>query len=217
METGFLNRRLETKRGPRDYVVYVPRGYDASQEWPLILYLHGSGERGDDGLRPSGAGLGQGIRRFPDRWPALVLFPQCPKKKTWADIQADVQQVFMNAVSEWRIDMARVYVTGVSLGGYAAFKLPILQPDMAAAIVPVCGGGAETDAEALAKVPLWAWHGAQDTVVDPEESRKMILAIEAAGGKPRYTELPDAAHDAWNVVYEDPGLPRWLFQQRKKG
>lgn len=213
--TGFINKTMEVNGATRRYAVYVPREYDPAQAWPLILYFHGSGERGDDGLQPTGPGLGNAVRENADRWPAVIVMPQCPEGVWWDKALDDVNTAFEKTLAEYRIDPARIYVTGISMGGYATWVYGAMHADRFAALMPVCGGGYTEDAAKLAGIPIWAFHGAKDEVVLPSESIKMVEAVREAGGNVQYTEFEDADHNSWDPAYADRKAVRWLFNQSR--
>ena len=215
--TGFLDRNLVSKGKPRKYVVYVPREYDAAQAWPLILFLHGAGERGSDGLAHTEVGIGRAIRLARDRFPAIVVFPQCPPKGWWDVALDDITRALEQSLTEFNIDPARLYLTGISMGGYATWHYGARHAQRFAALMPICGGGKIEDAEALAKIPIWVFHGANDGTVHVEESRRMVEAVTAAGGRITYTEFPGVEHNSWDPAYADEKAVRWLLKQRRSG
>ncbi len=221
------------------YQVYVPRDYTSDRQWPVILFLHGAGERGSEGMRPAHVGLGRAIRFNPERWPAIAIFPQVPERPrpfeiddTWAGSSADVAIAALDATaSAFSTDSDRVYLTGLSLGGNGTWVLGSRHADRFAALVAVCGFvdlGPRIEpflpdaddpfaevAEAIADVPVWIWYGDADVVVPVEQSRKMAAALEAAGADVRYTELERVNHNAWDPAYGDEALATWLFAQRR--
>ncbi|HEY0591507.1 MAG TPA: prolyl oligopeptidase family serine peptidase [Thermoanaerobaculia bacterium] len=239
METGFLNRSIAVGGVAYPYVVYVPRSYDPARAWPAILFLHGAGERGDDGLLQTEVGLPGAIRRNPERWPAIAVIPQAPEGRQWAgDAESIAVAALEAAQKEFRVDADRIYLTGLSMGGAGTWSLAAQHPRRFAAVVPICGwivpmkGRAEwqrdisrsgldpsdpygSAARILRGVPVWIWHGAEDQSVPIDESRRMSAALEAAGGEVRYTELPKVGHNAWDPAYQSEELPRWLFAQRR--
>lgn len=213
--TGFLDRVVKTEDGFRRYVVYVPYEYDPKQPWPLILFLHGAGERGDDGLAQSAIGIGQAIRLHPERFPAIVVMPQCPKDVWWDRCLDDVAMALEQTRAEYNTDPNRIYLTGLSMGGYGTWIYGALEIDTFAALMPICGGGKVEDAPTLAKVPIWAFHGGADETVKPEESRKMVEAVKKAGGEVKYTEYKGVGHNSWDEAYGDPKAIAWLLSQQK--
>ncbi len=232
--TGFINKALEDGKHTWRYVVYVPDNYTPDKAWPLIVFLHGAGERGDDGLKQTQVGIGTAIRFHPDRFPAIVLMPQCPEDAFWDVIMDRMETALAQTREEYRIDPQRIYLTGLSMGGYGTWLWGGSEADTFAALMPICGGGdvsaieklldrkmsrdfgtAEERVQRLAKLPIWAFHGAKDTVVPPEASRKMVKAVKEAGGKVKYTEFPDAEHNSWDAAYQDEDAIAWLLKQRK--
>lgn len=213
--TGFLIKSVEVDNRWHDYVVYVPRDYDPAKAWPVILFLHGRGERGSDGLLQTDVGLGRAIRRNPERLPAIAVFPQCPDTVHWDGALDIAEAAFKQTLAEYHTDPSRYYLTGLSMGGYGTWIYGAQTADTWAALLPICGGGNVADAQRLAQVPIWAFHGADDTVVPPERSREMVAAVKAAGGTVHYTEYPETAHNAWDQAYGDPKVVKWLLKQRK--
>ena len=235
-ETGFLFRTLTLGDSTYRYQVYVPPGYTPRRRWPVILFLHGSGERGADGLVQTQVGLGAAIRRGVERWPAIVVMPQARPEQSWT---REMERVALAALArterELRTDPARIYLTGLSMGGYGTWSIAARHPGRFAALLVVCGGihpparvpfpRDETGfwelpdpyaayARALGRTPVWIFHGDTDPVVPVDESRRMHAALQAAGADVRYTELPGLGHNAWDPAYTDPAVPAWLLAQR---
>lgn len=213
--TGFVNKSMDVRGANRLYAVYVPREYDPAKKWPLIVFLHGAGERGDDGLLQTEVGLPSAIRRYADWFPAVVVIPQCPEGSWWDKAIEDIERSYELTREQYNIDSERIYLTGLSMGGYATWMYGAQHSDRWAAMLPICGGGNVEDAPALAKVPIWAYHGADDTTVKPEESRKMVEAVKRAGGNIQYTELEKTDHNSWDPAYRNKKVIRWLFKQKK--
>jgi predicted peptidase len=213
--TGFLDKTMTVNGAARRYAVYVPYDYDPAQTWPLIVFLHGKGERGDDGLKQTAIGLGQAIRLNPERFPCLVVMPQCPDTGWWDAARDDVLLSVNRTREEYTIDPDRIYLTGLSMGGYATWIFGAAVPDTFAALMPICGGGQPEDAAKLAATPVWAFHGAADETVKPDESRRMVEAVKKAGGKVQYTEYKGVGHNSWDNAYGDPKAIKWLLSQRK--
>lgn len=237
-QTGFLDRRIVAGGSSFPYVVYVPRDYDSRRAWPVILFLHGAGERGTDGVRPTQVGLGSAIRFSPEKFPAIVVFPQVPPDQRWIDGPAEAAMNALDAVSsEFHVDGDRVYLTGISMGGYGAWHLAMAHRARFAAAIVVCGGllphesaksvrrspllssAADPYAAAasmLRGLPTTIFHGTRDTVVPVEESRSMAAALrQVDADRVRYVELPDVGHNAWDPAYADAALWEWLFAQRR--
>lgn len=232
--TGFLNKSLVNGDQVWHYVVYVPENYTPDKAWPLIVFLHGAGERGDDGLKQSQVGIGSAIRLHPDRFPAIVIMPQCPEGAFWDVILERMETAMAQIHEEYRIDDHRVYLTGLSMGGYGTWLWGGMKTGTFAALMPICGGGdvhsmeklldrkmvrdfgtMEERVQHLAKVPIWAFHGAKDSVVPPEQSRQMVKLVKEAGGHVKYTEFPDTDHNSWDAAYQNEDAIEWLFKQKK--
>jgi len=203
----------------------------------VILFLHGAGERGTDGIRQKETGLGPALRKHPVD--ALVVYPQLPPGARWLGEHADTaMQSLADAIRDFDGDPHRVYLTGMSLGGYGVWHLALAHPDRFAALVPVCGGivpagsadsvrqsplTMQTDdpyaltAHALRDIPIWMFHGADDTVIEPGESRHMHEALLRENAKDvRYTEYEGVGHNSWTRAYAEPELWQWLFAQRQR-
>lgn len=195
----------------------VPTAYSPRRAWPLIVFLHGIGERGHDGVKQTEVGIGPWVAKNPERFPALVLMPQCAPNAMWgsessvAQINAAMEYVLAN----YSVDKRRIVLTGLSMGAFGAFAYGADNVDRFAAIVPVCGRGDPRRGPDLAKVPMWVFHGAQDTVVPPDGSRVMVEAIKAAGGNVRYTEYPDLNHNSWDATYSNPEVIEWMLAQKR--
>ena len=196
------------------FLIHRPAAYDADPEkkWPLLLFLHGSGERGSDLEIVKKNGPPRLIAEGRDL-PFVVVSPQCPKGEWWNSFELNA--LLDQVCAENRIDPGRIYVTGLSMGGFGAWRLALRYPERIAAIVPICGGGDPLDAARLRALPVWAFHGAKDPAVDPGLSRAMVAAVVAAGGKARLTLYPDAGHDSWTQAYAEPELFPWLLAQHR--
>ncbi len=230
--TGILFGSLETDGRGYPYALYVPREHDPSQPWPLVVFLHGRGESGTDGSKPLAQGIGLALLRDAAAWPCLVLFPQKPGEDSeWEQHEGAVMAMVARVREAYRVDPARIYLTGLSQGGHGTWVLGARHPDLWAALVPVAGyGPARSEAAGLppafhgspaelaariGKLPVWAYHGAKDDVVPVSAAREMVDAVRAAGGSPRLTILPDAGHDSWDAAYGDPALREWLLGRRR--
>ena len=233
-ETGFLNRTVNIGGKPVRYQVYVPLDYTPAKNWPVILFLHGAGERGTDGLRQTQVGLGTAIRENARWFPAIVVLPQAPPGKIWGgDVGEWALAALEQSIGEFHGDRTRLYLTGISMGGYGAWTLALYHPKMFAAIVAVCGGVlppthfkqlgvplSDPDpyagvAQRLAGTPAWLFHGAADSVVPVTESRRVHGAFEKAGSPVNYTEYPGVGHNSWDPAFSDSKLWEWLFVQRR--
>jgi len=201
-----------------NYLLYVPEQYLTSQkEWPLILFLHGAGERGNDLSKVEIHGPPKLIAKEKKEFPFVIVSPQCPEDDSWSsERQIDVLNALLDdVVSRYRIDKNRIYVTGLSMGGSGTWCLATSYPDRFAAIAPICGGGNPEDAASIAHLPVWVFHGAKDDVVPPKKSEEMVTALKKAGCKVKFTIYPDAGHDSWSVSYNNPDLYAWFLRQRK--
>jgi predicted peptidase len=237
--SGFLDRTVRVGDNSYHYQVYVPSNFDRRRAWPIILFLHGAGERGTDGLRHTEVGLGELIRTSPERVPAVVVFPQAPPGNVWAGQLAQAALAALDqAAAEFHGDPDRTYLTGLSMGGYGVWVLAFDNPDRFAALVPVAGGlvppfsrrlpsplpgtlqaddpYANTAAR-LKQVPAWVFHGADDPTVPVTESRKIVEALRKAGANVRYTEYESVGHHSWERAYAEPELWTWLFAQKRHG
>ncbi len=236
LPTGFLDRQVVVDGVTYKYQVYVPQAWTAQKKWPVVLFLHGAGERGEDGLLQTEVGLPSAIRRTPERFPAVVVMPQCRKNAWWNQpaMTAQALRALEQATVEWNGDTARTLLTGLSMGGYGTWSIASKFPGRFAALVPICGGIGKrplpatvqvpfpgegstdphaTVAQQIGKTPVWVFHGAKDPTVSVDEARKMVEALKAAGGNVRYTEYPEAGHDSWTAAYRDPELATWLFSR----
>jgi len=201
------------------YLLYLPRQYHQRPRfrWPLMLFLHGAGERGDDIALVRRHGPPKLVEERP--LPFVILSPQCPTGTTWSAMIDGLAALLEDAKRRYRVDPARLCVTGLSMGGFGTWALAAARPDLIAAIAPICGGsdwfhGFPLRALRLWQMPVWAFHGAKDQVVPPSGSRELVEALQALGGPARLTIYPDAGHDSWTAAYESPELYRWLLAQR---
>ena len=197
------------------YLLYLPPAYDRTDHnWPLLLFLHGAGERGDDLELVKVHGPPKMIAQGRD-FPFVVISPQCPEGEIWS--LEVLYSLLEEIVETHRIDKSRIYVTGLSMGGYGSWGLAYTYPDLFAAAVPICGGGDPEKAPLMKEIPTWVFHGAKDTAVPLQRSQEMVDALEAAGGNVRFTVYPEAGHvEAWENAYGDPQLWEWLTKQRRK-
>jgi predicted peptidase len=231
--TGFLDRTVRVGALTMKYQVYVPNTFDGHHSLPVILFMHGSGERGSDGLVQTQVGMPAQIRLHRDWFDAIVVMPQCPDDSVFRGVVAETAfAAFQKSVKEFHGDRERLYVTGLSMGGYGVWQQIVDHPGVFAAAVAVSGGltpSADMDnlyvsvkgddpyayvAQQTKDLPVWIFHGAQDDVVPTVQSRNLVAAMSAAGSSPRYTEYADLGHGAWDRAYGDAELWKWLFAQR---
>lgn len=192
-----------------EYVVRYPDSFDAQPKHPVIIALHGAGTRGTDISMVLNHPQLIETEKI-DNFPFITIAPQCTEN-TWFDMWPTLKALVKEIAAHPRMDETRIYLMGNSMGGYAAWQLAMSMPEYFAAIAPVCGGGMYWNADRLKDVPVWAFHGAKDTTVFPEESEKMVAAVNAAGGSAKLTLYPEAEHDAWTPAYSDPELYRWFL------
>ncbi len=197
-----------------NYLLHLPDGYAASDEpLPLMLFLHGAGERGDDLELVKKHGPPKLIAAGKS-FPFIVVSPQCPIGEWWSP---EPLIALLDEVSaRFRVDPGRVYLTGLSMGGYGSWDLLQTCPGRFAAAAPICGGGIPYLARTFADVPVWAFHGAKDEVVPVENSRLMVEALRKSGGEARLTVYPEAGHDSWTGTYDNPELYEWLLGHRRE-
>lgn len=206
-----------------DYLLFLPAGYgaDAAKRWPLILFLHGAGERGTDVWLVAKHGPPK-IDTTTANFPFIVVSPQCPPGQNWSD---DLLLALLTDIeSKYAVDTHRVYLTGLSMGGFGAWSLGVSHPDRFAAIAPLCGGGdfikvylaAERHKAALTSLGVWAFHGAKDPVVPLEESQRMVNYLKKVGVTDvKLTVYPEAEHDCWTQTYANPELFSWFLQHSR--
>lgn len=211
-ETGFLNRIVEVGGETRRYVAYLPEDYAPDTAWPMIVFLHGAGERGADGLKQLAVGLGTAMMVNRTQWPFVILFPQCPVGEHWMAQEETLLAMVRQTADEYAIDPARVYLTGLSMGGFGTWAFGAKHAERFAAFAPICGGGDPATTGAFAKKPIWAFHGDSDTVVLPERSVIMVEAARAAGADVTLTMLPGVGHNSWDAAYREHGLAEWFLQ-----
>ena len=241
-QTGFLDRTVAVGGATYKYQVFLPDDWSPKQKWPIILFLHGAGERGSDGLLQTDVGLGHAIRLDRSRFHTIVVMPQCLKDSWWrtAKMEEMALATLAAATKEFKGDPKRSYVTGLSMGGFGTWDIAARYPHKFAAVVPICGGivlperlkqmrpdlaassypddpkSYEEVARKIGTTPVWMFHGSADDVVPVEGSRKLNDALKAAGGSVRYTEYPGVAHNSWDQAYAESELMPWLLAQTLK-
>ncbi|MCC6895034.1 MAG: prolyl oligopeptidase family serine peptidase [Anaerolineae bacterium] len=209
-----------TQRPILNYLLYLPPEYDAndtSKRWPLILFLHGFGERGDnvsDLNILNVTGLPQSLEQGKDI-PFIVVSPQCPRYSWWTLHTGALKSLTETIIADYPVDPSRVYLTGLSMGGYGSWTLGASYPELFAAVAPICGGGVASEVAGLKDVPVWAFHGELDDVVPPHCSRDMVAALQKAGGDVKLTLYPDLQHNSWTATYDNPELYDWFLSHQK--
>ncbi|MCS6821258.1 MAG: prolyl oligopeptidase family serine peptidase [Microscillaceae bacterium] len=231
--TDYLNRFEPYSFKQLPYQLQKPLDYDSTQSYPLLLFLHGVLHRGTDNqiqtedILPIWAS-----RKMQKKYPCFLVAPQCPKTTHWARFRRENGTVVMESepsepvrllfelidtlCQEFPIDRKRIYITGLSMGGFGTFDMLLRKPNLFAAAVPVCGGGVDSRADEIKHIPMWIFHGSQDEVVSVKYSRDMVKNLEKLGASPRYTEYADVKHDSWVEAYQDMAMWEWLFAQKRQ-
>ena len=232
----YAKREFKTPEGQvLRYRWYFPSDIQSGEKVPLLIFLHGAGERGDDNEKT----LVHGARDFvseklQSRQKCAVLIPQCPEGQQWVNVPWSddahtipsepsdalklVKQLMDELCESQAIDTNRIYLSGLSMGGFGAWDLVSRYPNHFAAVVAICGGG-DSDEKVVRKfkhVPIWVFHGDADQAVKVKRSRDMVAALKAVGGQPKYTEYPNTGHNSWTETYANPDLYRWLLSQKRK-
>lgn len=230
----FSKERFSKNSKYLQYRFAMPEGYieDDTTKYPLLLFLHGAGERGGDNeMQLTYIDKIFGSDEFRQNHKCFIIVPQCPEEKKWVDVDWDLPAhdqpelmsetmtltmfLLFTTMREYNIDTQRIYVVGLSMGGYGTWDLITRFPFLFAGAIPICGGGDEKVATEAVDVPVWAFHGAKDNLVPVERSRNMVNAIKGNGGSPKYTEFPSTGHLAWVPAFETKGIWEWLFEQKK--
>ncbi len=207
---------VSTQRLSVRYLLHLPAGHgESGQRWPLVMFLHGLGECGDDLNLIKKHGIPKLLEQGQE-FPFVAISPQCPAGSWWTLELEGLKALIEDAIARYNIDPARVYLTGLSMGGYGTWHLALLYPKLFAAIAPICGGGIPPLASRIATLPVWAFHGALDDVVPLQASEAMVDALKAAGSNVRFTVYPDLNHNSWDVTYDNPALYEWLLGQRRE-
>jgi len=222
-----LHKTVKTTVGCQ-YLLFLPRDYAArrTERWPLMLFLHGAGERGTNLWRADIHGPGKYIATHPD-FPFVLVTPLCPSNQVWSS--ESLCSLLDEAMKEYRVDTNRVYLTGLSMGGFGVWDLALARPERFAAVIPIAGGGndlpiilagagyeSREKTAALKSLAFWAFHGAKDTVVPPDDSERLIAALKHLGvAEAKITVYPDATHNSWERTYNNPEIYQWLLQHKR--
>jgi predicted peptidase len=217
-KTGFIRKVHKGKDSDAKYIVFVPPDYKGDKEYPVILFLHGAGSTGDDGEKQIKGGLAKAIRDKKQDFPFIVLFPQAHQKGWGAKGESAKRAlaILEEVQKDYKTDKKRVYLTGLSMGGFGTWSLAAAYPERWAAIAPICGGGDPNTAAKIKDIPCWCFHGDADPTVKVERSREMIKALKDAGGSPRYDEYPDVKHNSWDKAYATAELYTWFLKHATK-
>lgn len=210
------NIQLRIKMG---YYLHLPKNYnqEIGEKWPLIIFLHGAGERGNgenELYRVKKHGITKYIESNGDI-PFIVICPQCPENSFWTMQIENLNFLLDEVINDYKVDTHRIYLTGMSMGGYGTWYYAMAYPDRFAAIAPICGGGLVWNADVLKNIPVWAFHGEEDTTVPYTESEQMVKALQKCGGNVKFTSYPDTGHDAWTETYKNEELYKWFLKQKR--
>jgi predicted esterase/prenyltransferase beta subunit len=214
---GFHLRTVKTSAGERKYTVFVPNGYDGSKAFPAVLFLHGSGERGDDGIKGGQIGLGAAILAHPERFPAIVVLPQA--SKTWQADSDDARNALAaldDVMATYKVDPDRIALTGLSMGGAGAWSIAQANPGRFASLAPVCGRGKPEMVEKVKGLPTWIFVGDEDSLGTLQNARTMAQTLRDAGSTPIETEYRAVGHNSWDRAYDDPALIEWMLSKTRK-
>jgi predicted peptidase len=221
--SGLLTRTVKVGAATYNYQVYVPAKLSGQKKVPVIVFLHGIGQRGEGGFVPAQGSANAMLRGYLEQIPAIVLLPQCPRGHFWHDAEMErmVTESLRQTVAEFGGDEERLYLTGVSMGGFGAWHIASKFPGKFAALVPICGGSTLLAADrftpvarGVGRTPVWVFHGAEDRIVPVSESRGIVAALKAAGGDVRYNEYAGVGHNVWLNVLAEPELLPWMLAQR---
>jgi len=195
-----------------NYLLYLPKDYAEKPAWPLMLFLHGAGERGDNLEMVKMHGPPKLIAAG-KQFPFIVVSPQCPKGLWWNPFE--LATLLDEICEKYKVDQDRIYGTGLSMGGFGTWSLAAYQPKRFAAIMPICGGGEPIVAKLFRTVPAWVFHGAKDSVVPVERAEQMVDALRKAGDTVKFTKYPEAGHDSWTATYANPEVYKWLLEHKR--
>jgi predicted peptidase len=197
-----------------EYLLYLPPGYESQKSWPLMLFLHGAGERGSDIDKVRENALPEMIEQG-EEFPFIIVSPQCPTGDAWVWKLRSLSALIDEIAANYKVDPDRIYVTGLSLGGFGTWALAAYTPDRFAAVVPICGGGELTSMPRLKRLPIWAFHGAKDDIVPVERTQELVDGLTRLDGNVKVTIYPNLKHDSWTATYENPELYKWLLEQKR--
>jgi len=204
-----------TKTVSCNYLLFLPEDYGKKrQHWPLMMFLHGPGERGSDLEKVKVHGPPKIVETRKD-FPFILVSPQCPEGDWWTEKVEVLINLVDDIAARYRVDKKRIYLTGLSMGGYGTWALASAYPDRFAAIAPICGGGSRIMSLRLKDIPIWVFHGAKDPVVPIKESEELVNAIRNRGGDVKFTIYPDAGHDSWTESYNNQELYDWFLKHSK--
>lgn len=213
-----MNKKIEIQVS-LDYLLHLPKAYkDGSEDFPMILFLHGVGARGRDIEKVRNIGLAKALEGKDD-FPCIVVSPLCPTDETWVTIVREVQALVDDVMEKYKVDSTRVYLTGLSMGGYGAWHIAEAMPETFAAVAPICGGvvsdlGFPQRLNVLKDTPIWTFHGEADQRVPIACTEEAVNFMTSIGGNVKFTRYPDVGHNCWDIVYGDDDFYKWLLDQR---
>ena len=198
------------------YFLHLPEDYDSDSErrWPLVLFLHGAGERGSD----LDSAMGHGIPKLAEagrEFPFVIATPQCPESSQWVAELTTLAGLLDDVAADYRIDRSRIYATGLSMGGFGTWSLAIRYPERFAAIAPICGGLWLQGVDRIRHLPVWTFHGEEDKIVPIDSTEEIVAGLEVLGADVRFTRYPGVGHDSWTRTYDNPDLYDWLLAHRR--
>ncbi|MGQ9608211.1 MAG: prolyl oligopeptidase family serine peptidase [bacterium] len=199
-----------------NYLLFLPKDYssDPEKKFPMILFLHGAGERGDNLELLKVHGIPKIIEKD-ENFPFITVSPQCPSESWWTMESEALEALLNDIINKYKVDVDRIYLTGLSMGGYGTWSLAIKNPNTFAAIAPICGGGDPKKVCAIKDVPAWVFHGAKDEIVPLQQSENMVKALKECGGDVKFTVYPEAGHDSWTATYDNPELYEWFLKHSR--
>ncbi len=204
------------KKVQLNYLLFLPKDYasDPEKKFPMILFLHGAGERGDDLQLLKLHGIPKIVEKD-ENFPFIAVSPQCPSESWWTMELEALEALLKDIIKRYNVDVDRIYLTGLSMGGYGTWSLAIRNPNVFAAIAPICGGGDPKKVCAIKDVPAWVFHGAKDEIVPLKQSENMVKALKECGGNVQFTVYPEAGHDSWTETYNNPELYEWFLKHSR--
>jgi len=200
-----------------EYLLFLPNSYDHSpdKKWPMIIFLHGAGERGNNLELLKKHGIPKIVEKNPN-FQFITASPQCPKDSWWTGELRLLNELVDEITNKYEVDTSRIYLTGLSMGGFGTWSLASMNPKRYAAIAPICGGGEPRQvAQALKNMPIWVFHGAKDTVIPADRSEEIVKELKPINGNVKFTLYPDADHDSWTRTYNNPELYEWFLKHSK--
>jgi predicted peptidase len=215
-----FEKKIEKKVSLK-YLLFLPKGYKEkpNTKWPTILFLHGAGERGSNLELVKKHGIPKIVEKK-EGFPFIAISPQCPLASIWTSMVDELHYLLIDAMQRYNIDETRIYLTGLSMGGYGAWHLAAAYPDLFAAVVPICGGMVHEnelleEIKVLKDVPIWIFHGAKDETVPIKNSQELYDILKKIRGNVQFTVYPKLGHDSWTKTYDNPELYKWLLKQKR--